>query len=90
MECCSPNLKKRDLTYLKLKGFKIGPLNTASLPKHIEELKIFLKEIPFDILYINKTRLDSSIDMNTVGIPGYDILRCNRDQNGGGVAITCG
>ena len=48
--------------YPKLKGFKVGHLNIASLPKHIEELKIFLNEISFDILCINETRLNNSIE----------------------------
>mgnify|MGYP002804100580 CR=1 FL=1 len=46
-----------------------------------------MEEIPFDILCINETRLNNSLDINTVGIPGYDILRRDRDRNGGGVAI---
>ncbi len=70
-----------------MKGFKIGHLNNASLPKHIEELKILLKEIPFDIICINETRLNNSIDNNVVKIPGYGILRCDRNRHGGGVAI---
>ena len=78
---------ERVIAYPKLKGFKIGHLNIASLPKRIEELKILLKEIPFDILCINETRLNNLIDTNTVSIPGYDILRRDRNRYGGGVAI---
>ena len=78
---------ERKSVYPKLKGFKIGNLNIASLPKHIEELRILLKEIPFDILCINETRLNNLIENNTVSIPGYDITRHVRNRNGGGVAI---
>jgi exonuclease III len=71
-----------------LKGFKVGHLNIASLPKHIEELKIFLNEISFDILCINETRLiNNSIENRLVEIPGYDIVRRDRNRYGGGVAI---
>ena len=73
--------------YPKLKGFKVGHLNIASLPKHIEELKIFLNEISFDILCINETRLNNSIENRLVEIPGYDIVRRDRNRCGGGVAI---
>ena len=75
------------MSYPKLKGFKIGHLNIASLPKHIDELKLFMKELSFDILCINETRLDNTINDNIIKIPGYDIVRRDRDRNGGGVAI---
>ena len=49
-------------------------------------------EITFDILCINKTRLNNLIDNRLVEIPGYDIVRRERNRHGGGVAIyirTC-
>ncbi len=72
------------------------------MPKHLDELKLFMKEISFDI---NETRLDYclasfhlckvliyackvlTINDNIIKIPGYDIIRRDRDRNGGGVAI---
>jgi exonuclease III len=41
----------------------------------------------FDVLTINETRLDSSIKDYEVGIVGYEIVRKDRNRNGGGVAI---
>ena len=76
-----------NFNYPKLKGFKVGRLNIASLPKHTEELKIFLNAITFDILCINETRLNSLIENRLVEIPGYDIVRRDRNRHGGGVAI---
>ena len=73
--------------YPKLKGFKIGHLNITSLPKHIDELRIFMHEESFDLLSINETRLDDSIHNDEVKIPGFDIVRKDRNRNGGGVAI---
>jgi exonuclease III len=46
-----------------------------------------MKEISFDILCINETRLDNTINDNIIKIAGYDIVRRDRDRNGGGVAI---
>ena len=46
-----------------------------------------MKEISFEILCINETRLDNTINDKTIKIPGYDIIRRDRDRNGGGVAI---
>ena len=62
-------------------------MNITSLPKHLEELKIFLQQIPFEILSLNETRLDDTIENNTVRIPGYNIIRRDRNRRGGGVAI---
>ena len=74
-------------TYPKFKGFKIRHLNITSLSKHKDELAIFISEQPFDIICLNETRLDCSIDNSEVGIPGYDLARKDRNRNGGGVAI---
>ena len=71
----------------KLKGFRIGHLNITSLIKHIDEFKAYLSQHQFEILTINETRLDREIDVGTVEIPGYDIVRHGRNGNGGGVAI---
>jgi hypothetical protein len=44
---------------------------------------------PFDILSINESRLDRTIDWDTVGIQGYDMVAAikHRNREGGGVAI---
>ena len=41
----------------------------------------------FDILTVNETRLDKSVRDYEVEIPGYDIIRLDRNRNGGGVAM---
>ena len=57
------------------------------MPKHYEELLIYMRDEPFDILTLNETRLDGSILDCEVQIPGYDIIRSDRNRYGGGVAI---
>ena len=42
---------------------------------------------PIDILSINETRLDRSIDDKELQINGYNIVRKDRNREGGGVAI---
>ena len=81
------NFNTHKRTYPKLKGFKIGHLNITSLSKHKDEQAIFISEQPFDIICLNETRLDCSIDNSEVGIPGYDLARKDRNRNGVGVAI---
>ncbi len=55
-------VKQPNPTLPKLKGFKVAQLNIASLPKHYEELFIYMRDEPFDIglLTLNETRLDST------------------------------
>ena len=55
--------------------------------KHFDELLTYMQDKPFDILTLNETRLDNSISDSEVKIPGYGIVRRDRNRNGGGVAI---
>jgi hypothetical protein len=61
--------------FSKLKGFKIGQINIASLVKHYHELLLYMQSKCFDILTVNETRLDKSVCDYEVEIPGYDIIR---------------
>ena len=83
----SPSQNAYKITYPKLKGLKFAHVNITSLPKHLEELRWFLQEIPFEILSLNETRLDETIQNNIVQIPGYEIIRRDRNRRGGGVAF---
>ena len=76
--CTQPGRQTNNPPYRKLKGFKIGHLNIASLFKHIEELRIFMQNQTFDILSINETRLDNTILNDEVKITGYDLIRKDR------------
>ena len=69
------------------RGFKLASLNITSLPKHIDELRILLADDPVDILPINETRLDDSVKDWEVCISGFDLIRCLRNRNGGGVCF---
>ena len=66
----------------KSRGFKLALLNITSLIKHIDELRILLDSNPVDVLAINETRLDSTINDCEVYISGYDIIRRDRNVNG--------
>ena len=70
-----------------LKGFRIAHLNITLLPKYIDQLRLYLINKPVDILGINETRLDNSIDNAEVHIQGYNLYRKDRNRLGGGVAI---
>lgn len=70
-----------------MRGFKMASLNIASLPRHIDELRIWLNDQNVDILAINETRLDSTIPDESVKISNYEIIRKDRNRFGGGVCM---
>ena len=46
-----------------------------------------MRENKIDILALNETKLDSKTEDEQVSIPGYTVLRCDRNSHGGGMAI---
>ena len=48
---------------------------------------VFMEDKAIDILGLNETKLDKTIPDIQVDIEGYDILRRDRNRNGGGVAL---
>lgn len=71
----------KSIPFFLLNG--VANLNLTSLLKHIEELRILLADSPVDVLSINETRLDDSVKANNVYTPGYEIIRRDRENNGG-------
>ena len=67
--------------------FKMAFLNIVSLPKRFDEINFTMSNKLFDIFSFSETRLDSTITDNMINIDGYDVLRKDRDRNGGGVCI---
>ena len=76
-----------NLSFPKVKGFKMGLLNIVSLTKNIEEIRILLADQCLDILALNETRLDWSIHDDTIYIRGYDLIRSDRSRTGRGVCL---
>ena len=67
------------------RGLVMACLNINSLVSHIDDLRVF-KDI--DILPINETKFDANIKDGEVHLPGYDVVRKDREsngRNGGGV-----
>ena len=46
-----------------------------------------LHDKKIDILALNETRLDPSISDGLVSVDGYDLIRADRNRNGGGVCM---
>ena len=72
------------------RGLAIACLNINSLTAHIDELRVFMRDSKIDILAINESKLDNTINDHEVHIPGYEIVRRDRQINGrkgGGVCF---
>ena len=55
-------------------------LNTNSLVSHIDDLRLFMSQ--FKDIAINETKLDATIKDGEVHLPGYDVVRKDRESNG--------
>ena len=79
--------KKSMLLMPKTRGFKMASLNIASVPKHIDEIRLLLNDQSPDLICFNETRLDSTISSGEMYINGYDLVRRDRKRKGGGACI---
>ena len=71
----------------KVRGFKIASLNIASLPKHIDELRIVMTNNDIDVLAINKFRMDYTIPDDVISLYGYSWVGKHINRSGGGVGF---
>ena len=69
------------------KGMVVASLNINSLLRHHDELSNFLFEKGIHILALNETKLDSKICKDLLKIENYKIERCDRNREGGGIAL---
>ena len=71
----------------RMKGLRIIHLNVCSLRNKMAEIRLFCDMHKPHILSINETWLDESFPDNQVSLTGYNIIRQDRDCNGGGLAV---
>ena len=71
----------------KKRGLHFLHININSLLPKIDELRNIASNTNAAVIGITESKLDSSVDNNEVSIAGYNILRCDRNRNGGGVAF---
>ena len=92
VEFTSPKVELHpdQLNVLKTRGLKIAHLNIRSLPKKIDELRLFLRRCrDIGILTLNETWLYDQLPSDEVAIPGFNLFRRDRSsgRKGGGIAI---
>ena len=61
-------------------------LNINSILTKLDERKTLAGNTKAAIIGISESKVDNSISDSEVEIPGYCILRCDRNRNGGGAA----
>ena len=69
------------------RGFKMAFLNIVSLPENIDEIRYSMSNKSIDIIAFNKTRLDLSFTDSMIHLDGYNLIRKDRSQKGGGVCM---
>ena len=62
-------------------------LNIVSLPKYIDEIRILLAKQDLDIVALNETRLDDMLSDDLMSVHNYDLIRTDRNRQGGGVCL---
>ena len=70
----------------KRRGLHLLHININSLLPKIDELSSIAKETNAAIIGVTESKLDDSILNEEIKIEGYDLLRCDRNRHGGGVA----
>ena len=67
------------------RGLHFIHVNINSILPNIDELRHIAQSIKLYVIGISESKLDSSVNDNEINIPGYEILRKDRNRNGGGV-----
>ena len=67
---------------------KIGLSNVQSLVSHFSELSAFISAGNFDIVALTETWLKPSINDHLINIPGYYLIRNDRNHKGSGGVAT--
>ena len=80
---------ERPLDYecLKSKGMNFIHLNTRSLLPKLDELRLLASNTKVAVIGITESWLDASVTDAEVEIPGYLIVRHDRNRTGGGVCL---
>ena len=66
---------------------KINSLNIFHMMTHVDELKLFIETNKPDIIGISETKLDKTINDCVICVPGYHVIRKDRNSYGGGVLM---
>jgi hypothetical protein len=71
------------------RGIVIAHLNVRGLRSSMDELKVFMSNQSMDVLTVSETWLNSTIIDSEVELPGYYLLRKDRESGNGNQQINC-
>ena len=70
-----------------IRGFKISHLNVRSITHKMDSIRLLLKDNTLDIFTVSETWLSPKVTDAEITIPGYSVVRKDRNSRGGGVAM---
>ena len=82
----SPDICPNIWEPLNKKGLHFLHISINSLLSKKDEIRCIANKTKAAIIGITESKLDHTVPDSEVNFPGYDILRCDRNKNGGGVA----
>ena len=82
----SPDISSTIWEPFSKKGLHFLHINNNSLLSKKDEVRFIANKTKAAIIGIAEPKPDHTVPNSEVHFPGYDILRCDRNRNGGGVA----
>ena len=79
-------LQSNEWNVFTSKGIRLIHLNVNSLLPKIDEICYIAERTKAAVIGITESKLDEFIFQSESQIDNYDLLRCDRNENGGGVA----
>ena len=70
-----------------VKGLRMADLNCRSFIRYLDKIRLLLQDPCVNIFSFNETRLDPSIHDSELIIPGYKLIRFDRNRHGGWVLL---
>ena len=70
----------------KAKGIHLIHLNVNSLLPKLDEIRYVLARTHAAVIGISESKLDETIRLPEIQISNYELFKCDRNGNGGGVA----
>ena len=80
------SLHSNEWNVFRSKGIHLIHLNVNSLLPKIDEIRYIAERTKAAVIGITESKLDESIFQSEIQIDNYDLLQCDRNRNGGGVA----
>ena len=74
-------------TIFKKKGLHFIHLNVRSILPKMQEIRILANNTNAAVMCFTETWIDDSVTNNETDVPGYTIVRKDRNRNGGGICM---